>query len=319
MATYLHRILFFGVVCLLLQGTRSFAQEVGPTDAQAPAVEMRVSALDAGLRRLPDNRFVKGETVVVELMLINSAEAERREQAERDAAARMRRAERGEPEEPQTPAPPTPATPVALSVGGEAWCSRVQFSLRTPGGQEVLMDKGRPLVPTWKPEFLQRGPAVQSLVMETTECWVLDSSRLAAGRYQLAVQLSLPAQKSNPGVALAAAGMPEFTVIDRSGARPEELARVSLREAQAADRAGKPDVVIAAAQAALQFGPDEPYDSATLHELIGKAYEAKGALEAAIASYEQAKQIVETQMPGRTHLPAIMRARIEELRERMKK
>ncbi len=319
MATYTNRILFFGVVCLLVQGARSFAQEVGRTPAEASAIEMRVSALDAGLRPLPDSRFVKGESIVVELMLLNCAEADRREQTERDAVKRMRRAERGEPEEPQTPAPPTPATPVALSVGGEAWCSHVQFSLRTPDGQEVLMDKGRPLVPTWKPEFLQRGPAVQSLVLETTECWMLDSSLLAAGRYRLAVQLRLPAQKSDPAALLSAEGASEFTVIDRSSARPEELARVSLREAQAEDRAGKPDAVLAAAQAALQFGPDDPYDLATLHELIGKACEAKGALEAAIASYEQAKQIAETKMPGRTHLPAIMEARIEELRERTNK
>jgi hypothetical protein len=319
MTTYQLRIAFIGLMCVLLLPAYLAAQEAVSAKVKSPLVGMRIEAVDAGLQRLSDNRFVQGERILIPITLMNQAEMDRVDGADREAAEQARRVARGEAQDEAAPRPtPAPTQPIKLGTKEKPWYSNAQYTLRTTEGQPVLAKNGQVVVPTWLPAHLQKDAPAEELSSTTTECWGLDSTSLAAGQYRLSVRLPLPVQTGQK-VSPELTSEVGFAVIGRDKASPAQLARVALRAAQAAEKAGKPDEVLVAAEEAIRFEPKEPFDLATLYILIGGAHEAKGELQAAIDALTQAKQIAETQMPGRTHLPELTQARIARLQERMKR
>lgn len=308
-----------GSVCisLLLPAVRILAEDVARREGGGRVVEMQVAPLDAGLRSLPGNQFVQGEIVVFEVRVSDATALARKERADRDAVREARRAARGEALDlAGERRPPPRLEPIILSTEEESWHDRVEFelhSMREGGAAAGVAEASL----SWRPRnILGRKPAARELEFKKVEFWGLDTDTLAPGTYRLSSRLALPA--ANPaGVASVLNAHARFTLIGRDEASQGQLARVYLREAQAAEKTGATDAAILAGQAGIQRGPVDPYDLATLYRLIGNAHETKGELQDAIEAFQQVKDIAETHFPGRSRLPALMQVRMEQLRRRL--
>ncbi len=284
---------------------------------EAPVVGMEMAALDAGLRHLLGNQFVKGERIVVQVSLLNCTELDRKDRADQERTIEKRRAlEKGTGERKQVQQTARP-TPIGLETEERQWPERVRFDLKAHGEHGVRLEGAEPVLPRWDPSVSQKSPAVRALEFRAVQFWQLDTNMLNVGGYELSAHFVLPGANNAPVGESMLNAQVRFTLIKRDGASAGQLARVYLRQAQAAKEAGEFDGVILAAEEAIGQGSSDPYDLATLYRLVGSAHEAKGELENAIAAFQQVTEIAETHFPGRSQLPTLMQLRIERLRTRL--
>lgn len=275
----------------------------GVAMGQQSGIDTTVRLLDAGLRPVPGNRFLRGEKVLVEVQLVNAAAAA--QQAELDLA-RVRALREGRDVSALMAVPPVRA--LALGESGRPWVEQVSFVWgEREGGTRVT---GVPQVqPVWKPDFLKRGLPQPVLETIATEIWEIDTTAVPLGAHRLAVRLPFATE---PGAQAAAGYGLDLTLIEENQAPPYERARVRLHRAWAALNEGDAVQAIAAAQEAIQLGPEDPHDVAVLYRTIGEAHEQLGDVSAAIKAYTQARHVAE-QERGTSRLPALLRHRLEEL------
>jgi len=292
----------FLAICLIAAG-------ITAADTNNPRIGMEVECLDAGLRRLPNNEFVHGERIIIRVRLLNYTALEATDQYDKQRTEYVRaQAERKAVEKPQLDLEKV-APPIALGTRGAPWTERVEFLWGTGDKSNAV----QPLAPTWLPDHRGQGEPAEQLSVVTDEYWELDSGQLPTGEVSIAARF--PTAETDPqGRPVVLEEGAEITLKSSATAAPQEMARIRLHEADAALESGNFDEAISLAKAAIDIGPENHVDLASLHIILGEGYQGNGEYENALVSFEEALRIAEEYFPGRSQIPAIMRSNIERMK-----
>jgi tetratricopeptide (TPR) repeat protein len=270
---------------------------------------MEVEVLDAGFKRLPGNRFIQGEDIILTAKIVNYTALNQKDEFDKELA-RMAK----ESVLPSKSDMDVRIDPVILGSDDAPWTEAIAFWWIIPGQSGDKMAGATRATFDSKPDLLGRGTPKNELFFEQTEFWTIATSSVNVGEKNLIAIFQVP-DKSLPDEAALLEQTVEFTIVDPAEVSPSEFARVTLYKADDALNAESYDEAIALAREAIDYGPEDPFDLATLHEFVGTAFEAKGDLDSALTAYEQVLSLAEQYFPGRSSTEARMLPTIERLRQ----
>jgi tetratricopeptide (TPR) repeat protein len=289
-----------------LAGTRPVAHA-----DDIPVIEMKVEALDAGFRRLPDNQFIQGEEILIMVKIQNCTAMNEKEQLDKDYA-RMSK---------DGAVPPKTnlgldITPVSIGSESNPWTEGVEFYTATPGQSGDKMAGAVRTNLDFQPNLLQRNAPESSLDFEQTEFWSISTSSTDVGEKSIIARFRIP-DKSIPEEKSLLEQSVDFTIIDRASASGNDLARVTTYQAKDALANGEYAEAITAAREAIDYGPVSKIDESILYEMVGTAFESLGHLDSALTAYEEVLRLAEEFFPGRSSTEARMDPKISSLRSQL--
>ncbi len=295
---------------LMLLAALSLPTGIIAADTDEPRFGMEIDCLDAGLRRLPDNTFLHGEKILVRVRLLDRVGLAAKEQYDSQSAAYGRAVAEGRAAE-SPDANWEKATPaVTLGTPEAPWTRQVEFFW----GAGDKSNATQALTPAILPELLGPGTPSEQLFLFTEEFWELDSDQFPPGDISITARFQFSETDPGSGPIILEAGT-QITLKPSTAVSNHEMARVRLHEAQAAVESGEYDVAIKLAKAAIEYGPESHFDLATLHIILGEAYQERDEYAAALDAYQEALRIAKEYFPGRSDLPIILRSKIDRVKD----